>query len=56
MHMYLMRKKKKLDDKGEKCVFFGLTEVSKAYKLFNLVTKKSVINSDVIFDKENTCN
>jgi len=30
--------RKKLDDKGEKCVFLGVSETSKAYKLFNPLT------------------
>ena len=49
-------KKKKLDDKGEKCVFLGISEASKAYKLFNPLTKKIVTNKDVIFDEESTRN
>jgi len=31
--------RRKLDDKVEKCVFLDLSESSKAYKLFNPVTK-----------------
>ncbi|KAL6323292.1 hypothetical protein AAG906_029299 [Vitis piasezkii] len=47
---------KKLDDKGEKCVFLGVSEASKAYKLFNPLTKKIVTSRDVIFDEESTWN
>ena len=47
-------KRKKLDDKGEKCVFLGVSEVSKAYKLFNPLTKKSVTSLDIVFNEENT--
>ena len=43
-----MVKRKKLDDKAEKCVFLGVSEVSKA------LTKKIVISRDVVFDEENT--
>lgn len=43
-------KRKKLDDKGEKCVFLGVSEASKAYKLFNPLTKKIVTSRDVVFD------
>ncbi|KAJ8626953.1 hypothetical protein MRB53_020260 [Persea americana] len=46
-------KRKKLDDKGEKCVFLGVSEASKAYKSFNPVTKKIVTSRDVVFDEEN---
>ena len=42
-------KRKKLDDKGEKCVFLGVSEHSKAYKLFNPSTNKIVTSRDVIF-------
>ena len=47
-------KRKKLDDNGEKYVFLGVSEVSKAYKLFNPLTKKIVTSRDVVFDEENT--
>jgi hypothetical protein len=33
-------KRKKIDDRGEKCIFLGYSEKSKAYKLYNLLTKK----------------
>ncbi|KAL4366630.1 hypothetical protein GQ457_05G026360 [Hibiscus cannabinus] len=49
-------KRKKLDDKGEKCVFLGVSETSKSYKLFNPLTEKIVISRDIIFDEENTWN
>lgn len=44
----------KLDEKGEKCVFLGISEHSKAYKLFNPVTKRVITSRDVIFDEEMT--
>jgi len=47
-------KRKKLDDKAEKCVFVGVSETLKAYKLFNPLTKKIVTSRDVIFDEDNT--
>ncbi|KAK3003670.1 hypothetical protein RJ639_018271 [Escallonia herrerae] len=47
-------KRKKLDDKSEKCVFLGVSDVSKAYKLFNPLTKKIVTNRDVVFEEEST--
>ncbi|CAL8155624.1 unnamed protein product [Prunus armeniaca] len=34
----LDEKRKKLDDKSEKCIFLGVGEPSKAYKLFNPIT------------------
>lgn len=45
-------KRKKLDDHGEKCIFIGYSEESKAYKLYNLVTNKVVLSRDVILSEE----
>jgi len=50
----LDKNRKKLDNKVEKCVFLGVSESSKAYKVFNPVTKKVVVSRDVSFDGENT--
>ncbi|KAL5828603.1 hypothetical protein ACOSQ3_018071 [Xanthoceras sorbifolium] len=47
-------KRKKLDDKGEKCIFLGVSDQSKDYKLYNPITKKIVISRDVVFDEERT--
>jgi len=44
--------RKKLERKGEKCIFFGYSDESKAYKLYNLSTKKFIINRDVQFIEE----
>ena len=44
-------KRKKLDDKGEKCVFFSVSDQSKAYKLYNPNTKKIVSSRDDVFDE-----
>lgn len=49
-------KRKKLDDKGEMCVILGISEASKAYKLFNPLTKKIVTNIDVISNEDDTWN
>ena len=38
------QKRKKLDDKGEKCIFLGVSDQSKAYKLYNPNTKKILIS------------
>ena len=44
------QKRKKLDDKGEKCIFLGVSDQSKAYKLYNPNTKKIIlISQDVVF-------
>ena len=44
--------RKKLNNKGEKCIFVGYCEEYKAYKLFNPSTKKAVISRDVQFIEE----
>lgn len=40
--------RKKLDDKGQQCIFLGINDNSKAYHLFNPITQKIVISHDVI--------
>lgn len=45
-------KKRKLDDKGEKCVFLSVSDQSKAYKLYNPITKKIVISRNISFDEK----
>jgi len=47
------KKRKKLNDKGEKSVFLGVSDCSKASKLYNPNTKKIIISRDVSFDEEN---
>ena len=41
--------RKKLDNKGEECIFFGYNDESKAYKLYNPLIKKVIINRYVQF-------
>ncbi|MCH80155.1 copia-type polyprotein [Trifolium medium] len=41
--------RKKLDDKSVKCIFLGISEESKAYRLYNPTTKKIIISRDVKF-------
>ncbi|GAU16533.1 hypothetical protein TSUD_167640 [Trifolium subterraneum] len=41
--------RKKLDDKSVKCVFFGISEETKAYRLYNPITKRIIISRDVKF-------
>jgi hypothetical protein len=44
----------KLDDKNEKCIFFGYSYRRMGYKLYNLITKKVIISRDVIFEEDKT--
>jgi hypothetical protein len=43
--------RKKLDDKSEKCIFTGYSETSKAYRLYNPITKKLILSRDVKFSE-----
>ncbi|GKU87792.1 hypothetical protein SLEP1_g2133 [Rubroshorea leprosula] len=40
------QKRSKLDDKREKCIFLGVSDQSKAYRLYNPLTKKVIISRD----------
>ena len=44
--------RRKLDDKSEKCIFIGYDEPSKAYRLFNPITKKVIVSRDVVFKED----
>jgi hypothetical protein len=41
--------RKKLDDKSVKFIFLGVSEESKAYRLYNPANKKIIVSRDVIF-------
>ena len=41
--------RRKLDKKGQKCIFVDYSEDTKAYKLYDLVTRKVIISRDVHF-------
>ena len=41
-----------MDDKSEKCIFIGYSEESKAYRLYNPISKKLIISKDVKFEEE----
>lgn len=42
----------KLDDKSKKCVFLGVSDESKAWRLYDPTTEKIVVSKDVIFEEE----
>ena len=44
--------RRKLDNRSQKCIFIGYSEESKAYRLYNPITKKYVISRDVLFKEE----
>eukprot|EP00253_Pinus_taeda_P031276 PITA_31276 len=41
--------RKKLDAKSELCIFIGYSETRKAYNLYNPLTNKLIVSTDVIF-------
>ncbi|GAU43961.1 hypothetical protein TSUD_283880 [Trifolium subterraneum] len=43
--------RRKLDNRSITCVLLGISDESKAYKLYNPVDKKIVISRDVVFDE-----
>ncbi|KAI5316393.1 hypothetical protein L3X38_036100 [Prunus dulcis] len=42
----------KLDNKSLKCIFFGVSDESKAYRLFDLISKKIIVSRDVVFKED----
>lgn len=54
-HVYIRNQKRiKLDDKNKKCVLLGVSDESKAYKLFDPVSKKVVISKAQCLKKKKT--
>ncbi|KAD6118940.1 hypothetical protein E3N88_10211 [Mikania micrantha] len=43
----------KLDDRSKKCIFLGISLESKAYRLYDPVSRKVMISRDVVFDEDN---
>lgn len=46
------QKRSKLDSKSKKCVLLGVSDESKAYRLYDPITKKIIISNDVLFEEE----
>ncbi|KAJ9563755.1 hypothetical protein OSB04_008915 [Centaurea solstitialis] len=46
------QKRRKLDDKSQKCVLLGVSEESKAYRLYEPVSKKIIISRDAKFEED----
>ena len=49
-------KKQKLDDKSFKCVLLNLNEESKAYRLYDPVSKKVIISRNIVFEEDEKWN
>lgn len=45
-------KRGKLDNKSFQCIFLGVSEESKGYRLFDPIAKKIVISRDVVFEED----
>lgn len=43
--------RKKLDNKSIKCVLLGISEESKAYRLYDPVSKRIIVSRDVVFSE-----
>lgn len=52
MYTIHSRREKKLYDKSIKCVHLELSSESKAYRIYNPVTKKIIVNRDVFAENE----
>ena len=46
------QRRSKLDDKSRKCVFLRVSDESKAWRLYDPVSKKIIVNKDVVFEEE----
>lgn len=49
-------KRAKLDDKSLKCIFFGVNEKSKSYRLYDPISQRIIISSDMVFEEDNNWN
>ena len=46
------QKKTKLDDKSLQCVLLGVSHESKAYRLFDPATRRTIMSRDVSFEED----
>lgn len=42
----------KLENKSLKCIFFGVNEESKAYRLFDPISQRIIVSRDAIFKED----
>jgi len=52
MYSLVDSKKNKLKFKSKKCIFIGFTKRVKGFRLWDLETRSTFTNRDVVFDKE----
>lgn len=46
----------KFDQRNVKCILLGVSEESKAYRLYNPTTKQIIISRDVVFEEDGSWN
>nr|GEV23641.1 hypothetical protein [Tanacetum cinerariifolium] len=51
-----VEKRLKLDDRSLKCVLFGISEESKAYRLYDPSKNKIIVSKDVVFEEDASWN
>ena len=52
-HVYVLDSKRtKLDDKSLSCVLLGVSEESKAYRLYDPTSQRIIISRDVVFEED----
>jgi len=52
-HVHIPEQRRiKLDNRSHRCILLGVSDESKAYRLFNHVTKKVTVSRDVIFEED----
>lgn len=52
-HVYIPdQNRSKLDDKSRRCVLLGVIDESKAWRLYDPISKKIIVSKDVVFEEE----
>jgi hypothetical protein len=52
-HVHVLdRKRTKLDSKSTSCVLLGVSEESKAYRLYDPISHKIIVSRDVVFEED----
>ena len=56
-HVHIPDKhRQKLDDKSHRCVFLGLSQESKAYRMYDPVSTRIIMSRDVVFEEDKQWN
>ena len=49
------KNRQKLDDKSQQCVLLGLSQESKAYRMYDPISKRLIISRGVVFEEDKQC-